>query len=89
MSFTSVDDFPKAVKRGTIYLIGEDANKWVAAFNCPCGCGEVVQLNLLREGENQWRFRIWKGRITIYPSVYRKYACGAHFTITHGHVRWF
>lgn len=72
----------------TIYLLGEGASTWAATFECPCGCGGAVWLNLLR-GPNRPRWEIiWhrSGDFSIAPSVWRVGGCRSHFIVRHSRI---
>ncbi|WP_420813195.1 DUF6527 family protein [Pararobbsia silviterrae] len=71
-----------------IALIGSADNlKW-ARFKCPCGCGEVLALNLMPSHSPRWTVSSAPdGAISIFPSVDAT-ACGAHFWIRNGRLRW-
>lgn len=87
--FTSkqVDDMPNEdeFKSETVYIVGENGYSWLAAFQCPCGCKDIIQLNLLPEANPNWKIYNKKGgKITISPSVERIVGCKSHFNLTNG-----
>lgn len=85
----SVRELPETYDPKIIYVVGDRGHKWVAAFICPCGCNQIIQLNLLKDGSVLWRVTIHRETsITIRPSVWRITGCKSHFTITRGHLRW-
>lgn len=86
-----VDDLPleNEIEDNKIYIVGENGYEWQGAFNCPCGCGDLIQLNLLEGGENIWRIASRNSKkISITPSINRTMGCKSHFTVTNGKVRW-
>lgn len=84
-----VDDIPEAARPGVVYLVGEGGHLWFAAFVCPCGCGELVQLNLLPDARPRWSAeRHPDGTVTIAPSVWRVAGCRSHFFLRRGRVEW-
>lgn len=84
-----VDDLPDDFEKEIIYIIGEQNYEWAVAFTCPCGCTEIIQLNLLKDVRPCWTVDISRaGYITINPSVHRRIGCKAHFFITNGKVSW-
>jgi hypothetical protein len=84
-----VEDFPDEVKSGYIYVVGEEGYKWVLAFKCPCGCNDIIQLNLLKETKPSWKIiQHRNGTYSISPSVDRFVNCKSHFTINNGLVSW-
>lgn len=84
------DDMPKALRPMIIYLVGEKGYEWAAALLCPCGCGDVIQLNLLVDSSRPtWTvLREKNGNATIIPSVWRNSGCKSHFIIREGGLRW-
>src|SRR6266436_400756 len=63
--------------------------KW-AQFRCPCGCGEIVLLNLSASRRPCWKIRNGLfGQATIMPSVWRTDGCQSHFFIRRGRVEWY
>lgn len=86
-----VDDLPELheIKERIIYIVGENGYHWVAAFKCPCGCGDLIQLNLLKEAIPFWNILFQEEElITIYPSIERKIGCKSHFNLTKGQITW-
>lgn len=84
-------DEPEKILPYKVYVIGEEGYEWTAIFVCPCGCCELVRLNLLR-GDDRPTWRVSDDRqriVTIHPSVWRNIGCKSHFTIRDGLVKWF
>lgn len=88
-SLISVDEDPEEIEDGKMYHVGEGEYKWLVVFNCPCGCREIIKLNLLKEARPLWRVKIHDdGDVSLYPSVNRQVNCKSHFNITRNSVRW-
>lgn len=84
-----VDELPEMVTDKVIYIVGEMNFPWLLAFKCPCGCQNLIQLNLLKDVEPCWRFKIdKKKKINIYPSVWRINGCKSHFFIRKSKIQW-
>ena len=82
-----IDDMPdeKKIRNNTVYIIGENTYYWLAAFRCPCGCNDIIQLNLLNDSFPSWRITSRRNsRISILPSIERTVGCRNHFTLTKG-----
>lgn len=79
-------DIPQRVEDNTVYISGKLNNEWCASFVCPCGCKEVVHLNLLHGTNPRWSYSIAHERISIWPSVRRVVGCHSHYHITDGNV---
>lgn len=57
-------------------------------FQCPCGCGEIVVINVDRAAGPAWRVRIRGERLTLMPSVWRTTGCESHFVLWENQVCW-
>lgn len=82
-----VDDVPDSPHPRSLYLVrGKDGFKWVA-FDCPCGRGHTVLLNV--SAGSSWSVNLEGPRVTLHPSVDRKDgAQRCHFFLREGRVRW-
>lgn len=84
-----IDDVPEESRPRIVYLIGEGEHLWSAAFHCPCGCGELVQLNLLPDSRPRWFVvRHPDGTVSVSPSVWRVAGCKSHFFVRRGIIEW-
>jgi len=57
-------------------------------MKCPEGCGDLITLNLDRRSGPAWRVYERRGRLTIFPSVWRANGCEAHFIVWNDRVIW-
>ncbi|WP_436231260.1 DUF6527 family protein [Caballeronia sp. LjRoot29] len=56
---------------------------------CPCGCGEVIELNLLKQARPCWSAEEHPdGTISLVPSVWRQRGCRSHFFLRRGGIEW-
>lgn len=84
-----VDDFPDIIEPRTIYFAGQNNHLWAAAMRCPCGCGEVIQLNLLKQTRPCWSAnRQSNGTINLVPSIWRQKGCRSHFIVRNSKIIW-
>lgn len=73
----------------TIVVVRRDGRYRNAVLRCPCGCDDIVVLNLDRgAGSPSWHLRLLDGRLTLVPSVWRTEHCGAHFVLHDNEVWW-
>jgi hypothetical protein len=87
--YERVEDFPESLKPGTLYVVGEEPHQWAAALLCPCGCGDVIHLNLLLDATPSWVLSKHRhGSVTVLPSVWRTKGCRSHFVIRNGQIHW-
>ncbi len=68
--------------------LGEVINQgdYMALLSCPCGCREIIKLNLLPDAKPMWTVEDVDGFATIKPSVQRTVGCMTHFNIDKGFV---
>jgi hypothetical protein len=50
-------------------------------LSCPCGCGEVLPINLDERAGPAWRLYRSSRGTSLYPSVVRETGCQSHFII--------
>ncbi len=80
---------PKQLQRRTLYIVEDDGYQEQAAMICPCGCGEILHMNLLPDERPVWRTLIHEnGTTTLHPSVWRQKGCRSHFWFRGGRVVW-
>lgn len=80
---------PARLQRRTVYIVREDGFDEQVALLCPCGCRQVLQMNLLPDERPCWRVMCnADGTVTLYPSVWRTKGCGSHFWLWKGRIRW-
>jgi len=82
------EDLPEKFVIKTVYIIGTKKHPWQAAFICPCGCGELIQLSLVPKSSPRWRFYRTKKGISLAPSIWRTTGCKSHFVLKNGKVNW-
>lgn len=75
-----------AAKR--LVLVGpKDKPKWLR-FQCPCGCGDVIALNLMTSHHPRWTVEVHQdGTLTAHPSVDAQ-TCKSHFWIRRSRIDW-
>lgn len=83
------EDLPDICDSYVLYIVGEGGHDWYAAFTCPCGCQETIQLNLQPDSRPLWRLHLhWNGTVTVHPSINRIRGCRSHFWVRKGRVQW-
>jgi len=84
-----VDEFPDSLRPRAIYIAGETGHAWAASMVCPCGCGDMIQLNLLPQVRPCWQVETHEdGTVSIAPSVWRQQGCRSHFFVRRGRIDW-
>jgi hypothetical protein len=84
-----VSEMPEEPKPFILYVAGENEYQWFAAMVCPCGCKEILFMNLQADTRPCWNFsKAENGNPSLYPSVSRQKGCHAHFWLKNGRVKW-
>jgi hypothetical protein len=82
-----VDDIPEKLKQGVVYVEGTAGNFWFASLLCPCGCKQVININLDKNESP-----CWKLSKTIFsdlsPSLWKNNGCKSHFFLKKGEIKW-
>lgn len=77
---------PDRLRPRSLYVLGAPA-KW-ALFECPCGRGHNIQLNLVHAQRARWLLSVEEGRPTLFPSVDVRGDRRCHFWVRAGSTRW-
>lgn len=78
---------PQKLKPRRLYAIGSP-HKWVV-FECPCGRGHQIHLNLAHPGRAQWTLAVdEQGRPTLFPSIDVRAERRCHYWLRHGRTHW-
>jgi hypothetical protein len=89
VTVSRVEDLPDEPKPSTLYVAGEGENVWAAAMLCPCGCGDLIQLNLLQSIRPRWKAEEHEDHsASLRPSVWRRKGCNSHFILRRGEIVW-
>lgn len=56
---------------------------------CPCGCGDLLTINLDARVGKAWRYYDFPERPAVFPSVWRDSGCGSHFVVWRGYIYLF
>lgn len=83
----SRQDLPARIG-ANIYIVGSEKVKWVV-LDCPCGCGERIDVNLMAARLPAWEFSTKDGMVTVWPSLWMpREKCGSHFWIRNSRIIW-
>lgn len=73
----------------TLVIVGSEGFfKW-AVMKCPCGCGDLLTLSLMKSHKPNWRYSVDKeNKATLTPSIWKKDGCRSHFFLRKGQIVW-
>lgn len=87
--YRSQSDLPESLSRHQLALVGSPQRpKWLA-FECPCGEGHRLQVNLSAARSPSWRLVLAETGPSVFPSIdFDAAEQRCHFWIRDGRVRW-
>ena len=86
---TQADGLPESLPRRNLILVQEGSENWCVGMLCPCGCGQRVELPLIKEAHPRWEIHVdGQRRPTLQPSVWLRDGCRSHFFVRGGKVEW-
>jgi hypothetical protein len=78
-----------SISNQTVTIVGYKDFRKRAVMKCPCGCGDTLNLSLMRNTEPHWHLKIDNlGRLTLSPSVWKTDGCRSHFYLIKSNVVW-
>lgn len=81
-------ELPKQIPQRELAIIGSyERPKW-AIFECPCGRGHQLSVNLSPRQDPFWRLHLDKRGPSLWPSVDSFTPYGCHFWLRRGRVSW-
>jgi hypothetical protein len=76
------------LKAGVLVLVVPNKKPKSLKFLCPCGCGEIVSVNLMPGNEKAWHLDYEpKLGLSLWPSVWLTSGCRSHFILRHNKTR--
>ncbi|UGA43030.1 hypothetical protein HU230_0032875 [Bradyrhizobium quebecense] len=83
------DMLPEKLPLWTLVIARDDGEDWSVGMRCPCGCGERLEMMLLREVKPRWDVSVdSRGHISLHPSVWQREGCKSHFWVRSGKIIW-
>lgn len=83
------DSLPAHIPYRNVVLARDADGDWCVGMRCPCGCGEKIELLLIREVSPRWNLNIdVRGLPSLHPSVWLAKGCRSHFWLRHGRIHW-
>lgn len=82
------EDTPDELRPGCLYIQVDGGAPFASVLQCPCGCGQRVDLNHIGRSPI-WRMSIDpSGRLSLHPSVWRRTGCRSHFWVRRNEIVW-
>jgi len=87
-TFLSRDEAAASLKMpGDTALVHRSVTRMLL-MNCPCGCGDVLVVNLDSRAGPAWRIYRRGDAISLFPSYWRDTKCESHFILWKNRVYW-
>lgn len=84
---SDADPTPAVLARQLVLIGSSGKSKWLR-FTCPCRCGNIIALNLMKTYHPHWGITInEEGAVSVSPSVDATF-CGSHFWIRKNRIEW-
>jgi hypothetical protein len=84
-----VNEIPDRFVNNIIYVIQNEGYSWQAVMICPCGCQNILYMNLIKEHKPSWEIEVDKNRsVSLHPSINRIVGCKSHFFLKNSKIKW-
>jgi len=83
------NSLPARLPRRDLVLAREGEEDWCVGMRCPCGCGQGIELLLVKEAKPRWDLSVDSSEFpSLKPSVWLQTGCKSHFWLRRGRVEW-
>jgi hypothetical protein len=83
------DMLPEKLPRWNLVVARDGDEDWSVGLWCPCGCGQRLEMMLLKEVKPRWDLSVdRRGRVSSHPSVWLREGCKSHFWVRSGKIIW-
>jgi len=91
LQVSRVGDISKVnINSGTIYIENRGGKERWLYLRCPCGCGDVITVNLMKSVYPHWETSTnGLGGLDISPSLRKITGCKSHFFVKNSQIIWF
>jgi hypothetical protein len=79
---------PVLQQPGDCVIVERGGARRSLVMSCPCGCGELLPVNLDLRAGKAWRLYHRYGYWTLFPSIDRETGCRSHFILSRGCIIW-
>jgi len=83
------DTLPDRLPLWNLMVARDRGEEWLVGMRCPCGCGQRLEMMVLKEIKPRWDVSVDKrGHVSLHPSVWLRDGCQSHFWVKSGKVVW-
>lgn len=84
-----VENFPNVPDADKIYIVKQNGHQRCVVMRCPCNCGDILQMPLLKGDHPYWQITNHSdGTISLSPAINKTIGCRSHFSLQHGLIIW-
>lgn len=88
ITVASREAVPRQLERKIFVVRRNRSDRWLI-MTCPCGCGDRIEVNLMRSHTPHWKLRRHKDSVSLWPSLWvSDDRCGSHFRLVSNRVLW-
>lgn len=89
LKITEGDMLPPKLPIWDLVMARDGDEDWSVGLRCPCGCGQRLEMMLLKEVKPRWDISVdRRGHVTLHPSVWVREGCKSHFWVRSGKIIW-
>jgi Family of unknown function (DUF6527) len=82
-------ELPEKLPLWNLVLAREGDEDWSVGLRCPCGCGQRLEMMLLKKVKPRWDLSVdRRGHASLHPSVWVREGCKSHFWVRSGRIVW-
>jgi len=83
------DHLPDNMDKKSLYVVVDDGYIEQVAMICPCGCRNILHMNMLPDERPCWSLtENPDGSRTLHPSIWRQKGCFSHFWFRNNKILW-
>ena len=82
-----VSDVPEVPNRN-FYIVQRESHALWAVFECPCGTGHLMRVNLSRTRKPYWSVVQKRNTVSLSPSIWLQDFCRGHYWINDSRIYW-
>ena len=83
------DILPEKLPHWNLVVARDGDEDWSVGLWCPCGCGQRLEMMLLKEVKPRWDLSVdRRGRVSLHPSAWPREGCKSHFWVRSGKIIW-
>ena len=89
LTVVASDMLPAKLPLRNLVVARDGDEDWSVGMRCPCGCGQRLEMMLLKEVRPRWDATVdAHGHVSLHPSGWLREGCKSHFWVRSGKIIW-